>query len=67
MNREREIYAVAKCLIREHGGAAWFRASTRADGLLDQGDLDGAAVWRRILTAIEEMQRAAPHEGEAVH
>ena len=39
----------------------------RADELLDQGDLDGAAVWRRIKAAIEEMQKQAPGDDEAVH
>ena len=26
----------------------------RADELLDKGDLDGAATWRRVIKAIEE-------------
>ena len=39
----------------------------RADELLDAGDLDGAAVWRRIIRAIEELQRKEPREGEAVN
>ena len=29
----------------------------RADELLETGDLDGYAVWRRIIRTIEEMQR----------
>lgn len=67
MNREREIYAVAKILIREHGEHAPIHAAMQADELLDQGDLDGAAVWRRIVRAIEEMLRAEPDEDEIVH
>lgn len=39
----------------------------RADELLDAGDLDGAAVWRPIIRAIEELQRKAAAGGEAVH
>jgi hypothetical protein len=31
----------------------------RVDQLADEGDLDGAAVWRQILEAIDELQRAA--------
>ena len=27
----------------------------RADELLDAGDVDGQAVWKRILAAIEEL------------
>jgi len=30
----------------------------RADALLEEGDFEGATVWRRILGAIKELQRA---------
>ncbi len=33
------------------GTEAPIHAAMRADELLDQGDLDGAAVWRRIKAA----------------
>ncbi len=39
----------------------------RADELLEAGDLDGAAVWKRILRAVEELQGTAPKSGGAVH
>ena len=39
----------------------------RPDAMLEKGDLDGYAVWRRILRAVEELQGAAPKPGEAVH
>jgi len=29
----------------------------RADELLAEGDIDGAATWRAIIRAIEELQR----------
>ncbi len=35
-----------------------------ADAMLDKGDLDGAAVWRRIVSAINEMQRVELAAGE---
>ncbi len=37
----------------------------RADAMLEAGDLDGCAVWRQILRAVEELQRVEP--GEQVH
>ena len=40
-------------------------ASTRADERLEKGGLDGSAVWKRVLRAIEA--RATPREGEAVN
>ncbi len=39
----------------------------RADELLEAGDLDGVAVWRRVLRAVEELQGTVPKPGEAVH
>ncbi len=39
----------------------------RADAMLDKGDLDGCAVWKRILRAVEELQGTVPKPGEAVH
>jgi hypothetical protein len=38
----------------------------RADAMLDKGDLDAYAVWKRILRAVEELQWAEPTSGEAV-
>ena len=42
-------------------------AATRADQLLDQGDLAGAETWHRILNAIERLQAKVPAEGEKAH
>ena len=38
-----------------------------ADAMLDKGDLEGAAVWRRILRAVEELQGMEPGPGAQVH
>jgi hypothetical protein len=39
----------------------------RADELLNECDLDGPAVWRRILHAVDELQRVKPKVGERVN
>ncbi len=39
----------------------------RADAMLEAGDLDGYAVWKRILRAVGELQGTEPESGEAVH
>ena len=39
----------------------------RANALLDQGNLDGQAVWIRILKAIKEMLAKEPPDGQALH
>ncbi len=39
----------------------------RADAMLEAGDLDGYAVWKRVLRAVEGLQGTKPKSGEAVH
>ncbi len=62
-----DIYRSANVLVKRHGEDAPIEAAMRADAMLDKGDLDGAAVWRRIVAAIYEMQRAEPMAGERRH
>jgi hypothetical protein len=61
-----DIYRAAKLVIDQHGDQAGDFAASRADQLLDDGDTEGSAVWRRILEAIEELQRGR-REGQAVN
>jgi hypothetical protein len=61
-----DIFRAAKLLIDQHGNDASTRAAQRADELLEEGDIDGAVVWRRILEAIEELTRGR-REGEALN
>jgi hypothetical protein len=53
-----DVYRAAKLLIDQHGHEAVLHAVGRADFLLEEGDFEGAAVWRTILGAIKELQRA---------
>ena len=39
----------------------------RADAMLEAGDLDAYAVWKRVLRAVGELQGPAPKPGEVVH
>ena len=39
----------------------------KADAMLERGDLDGRAVWLRIVEAINELQRQEPGAGERRH
>ena len=52
---EIDIYHTAAVLMREHGEAA-----VRADALLDKGDMDGRAVWIRIIAAIKVLEAQEP-------
>jgi hypothetical protein len=51
-----DIYRAAKLLIDQHDQEAPIRAAERADDLLEAGDIEGAAIWRAILGAIEELK-----------
>ena len=52
-----DIYRAAKLVIDWHNDEAALHAAGRADLLLEEGDLEGAAAWRAIARAIEELQR----------
>ncbi len=62
-----EIYRTASVLIREHGEDAAIKAGQWADAMLERSDRDGYATWRRILWAVEEIQRTAQSDGETTH
>jgi hypothetical protein len=66
MAEDPDIFRAAKLIIDQHGTEAANFAAGRADLLLEDGDLEGSAVWRRILAAIEELQRGR-REDEAVN
>jgi hypothetical protein len=61
-----DIFRAAKLLIDQHGNDAPIRAAQRADELLEEGDVDGAVVWRRIIEAIDELKRGR-REGEPLN
>ena len=50
-------YRSAKLLIDRHSEDAPIHASKQADELMDQGDMEGWAVWLRVKSAAEEMLR----------
>ena len=48
---------MSKYGIGRHGAHAFIEAAMRADGLLDEGDLDGQRVWMAVRAALRELQR----------
>ncbi len=62
-----DIYHSANLLLKQQGEDAPIHAAMRADAMLDISDLDGYAVWKRILRVVEELQGTEPKKGEAVH
>ncbi len=55
MTSDLDIYRSAQVLVEQHGEDAPIKAAMRADAMLDKGDLDGYAVWKRILRAVREL------------
>ncbi|MCH7539011.1 MAG: hypothetical protein IH999_01215 [Proteobacteria bacterium] len=63
-----DIHRAAHGLIEQHGDAADIDAARRADELLDAGDMDGRAVWLKVLKAVEELlDKGPPQNGATVH
>jgi hypothetical protein len=62
-----DIWRAANLLVKRHGADAAVVAARRADELLEAGDVDGCAIWKRILTAVAELARTTPAEGERVN
>ena len=60
------VYHAAKLLVHQHGADPAPQAARRVDRLLDDGDAEGAAIWRAIMSAIEELQRKR-RDGESVN
>ncbi len=54
MATDLDIYRSAQALIKRQGQDAPIQAAMRADAMLASGDLEGQAVWKRILRAVEE-------------
>ncbi len=50
-----DIYHTANLLVNRHGEDAPIEAATRADVMLEKGDLDGYAVWKRVAKVAAEL------------
>ncbi len=62
-----DIYRSAQVLVKRHGQDAPIHAAMRADAMLEKGDMNGYAVWKRILRAVEELQGMESGAGAQVH
>jgi len=65
MTSDRDIWTTANSLIKHHGEDAEIHAAMQHDELLDQGDVDGVFVWKRVIRAVKELQSMP--EGGTVH
>jgi len=61
-----DIWRAAAMTLKLHGEDAALKAAMRADELLDQGDVTGCNVWKRIVKAINVLEQQRP-EGAALN
>ncbi len=66
MTSDLDTYRCANELIKQHGEAADIEAAMRADERLAAGDVEGEAVWLKIVKAVEELRQREPGD-RAVH
>jgi len=57
MLEDKDIYRCAQLLVDCYNENAAIKAARRADTMIRAGDPQGAAVWKRISAAVEELQR----------
>ena len=57
---EGDIWRSAAQIIKRYGENAPLEAAMRADAMLEAGDLDGLAVWKRIKKSAEDLLRERP-------
>ncbi len=67
MTSDIDIYRAANEVIKQHGEAADIEAAMRADECLAAGDMEGEAVWLRIVKAIEDLLAKERPEDAEVH
>ena len=67
MTSDLDIYRAANELIEQHGEAADIEAAMKADERLAAGDMEGEAVWLRIVKAVEELQSQERPDDAEVH
>ena len=61
---EIDIWRAATLMLRRYGDKALEESATRADQLEAEGDPEGAATWRWIARAIEQLANTTPPPGQ---
>jgi hypothetical protein len=57
---EIDIRRVANLMLKRYGDAALVESARRADELAAAGDTAGAAVWCRIIDAVDQLWNTTP-------
>jgi len=63
-----DIFRCANLLLKNYGSAdATYRAASRAEACLEQGDANGQKVWLRIVAAIKNMAGSDRYLAGVIH
>ena len=57
---EIDIWRVAYLMLKRYGDQAEPESAIRSAELAEAGDVAGAAVWRRVTDAIEQLENTTP-------
>jgi hypothetical protein len=57
---EIDIWRVASLMLSCYGDEADIESAIRAEELFEEGDHNGAAVWRRVIDAISQLLNTTP-------
>ncbi len=60
MFSDLDVWRTAKLLVDKHGAEAPIHAAMKADAMLERGDMDGRAVWLRVVRAVKELLDTKP-------
>jgi len=65
--KDIDVRRAAEQMRKLHGADAAIHAAMRADKLMDQGDVEGFDMWKRVVAAINEFDRVTARDGEMRH
>ncbi len=64
---DADVWRAAHQMLKMFSGEAWLTAAQRADKALEIGDMFNFELWTRITSAVEELERTKPKDGEPVN
>ncbi len=67
MTDDADIWRSANLLIAEHGSNALIQAGMRVAGMMAKGDVAGAILWKRIMRAVDDLQRQQRRHDEGLN
>ena len=67
MTSDLDIYRAANLLIKRYGEDAPIHAAMSADAMMAKGDLDGFAVWKLIMKAVDELEAKERPDSANLH